>query len=110
MRVFVFLVYCFFNLIFSNAYSIEPQEIIEAWQSCQLKSELDEKCVSIGHQAIELRDMIEALQINPQSFGVQIMRLQNQLASKLTKADERQILQKELDLRLAIVGWLESPK
>jgi hypothetical protein len=110
MRVFIFLVYCSFHIIFSNAYSIEPQKVIEAWQSCQLKSELDENCIAIGHQAIELRDMIEVLQINPQSFGVEIMHLQNKLASKLIKTDERQILQKELNLRLAIVGWLESPK
>jgi len=108
MKLLVFICLLIFNVF--QVHAIEPQKIIEEWQSCQLKTILDKKCATIGHQALELRDMIEALEINPQLFGVKIMELQNKLNSSDLNQLERKNLQQELDYRLAVVGWLESPK
>jgi hypothetical protein len=88
----------------------QPQQIIEAWQTCQLRSEMDANCISVGHQAIKLRDLIELLQTSPQGFGLEIMQLQNRLLNSNLSVSKKIELEKELNLRLAIVGWLESPK
>lgn len=104
------VMFIFFVLNNFQVQAIEPQKIIEEWQSCQLKITLDKRCTILGHQALEIRDMIESLQINPQLFGIKIMELQTKLNSTDLSQLERKNLQKELDYRLAVVGWLESPK
>lgn len=99
------LIICSFCL-----FAQQPQQIIEAWQSCQLRSTMDGQCIEIGHQALLLRDLIESLQASPQNFGLEIMQLQNRLAQTDLSLNKKAELEKELSLRLEVVGWLESPK
>lgn len=94
----------------SLVHAEQPQQIIEAWQACQLKSEMDPVCIKIGHQALKLRDLIELLQASPQGFGLEIMQLQSDLMHVDLATVKKNGLREDLALRLAIVGWLESPK
>jgi len=101
----------FLILIYAaSGFSTAPLKIIEDWQVCQTKTHLDEKCIHVGHKALELKNLVESLEYNPQAFGLDIMRLQNQLHDETLSVVDRQKLQQALQLRLSIVGWLESPK
>lgn len=103
----VVFLFFFSNHVLAN---FQPQKLIEQWQQCQEKQALDQGCIKIGHKVLELKTMIESLEYNPQAFGLDIMKIQNQMAEKNISATEQKKLADELNLRLSIVGWLESPK
>lgn len=106
MKAFNFL---FLLLISCFVWAIDPQKVIEDWQSCQMFSTLDEECLNLREQAIVIRDNVEDLQQNPQAYGFKIMSIQyNKSLQKNPKEIYR--MDQELQTMLAIVGWLESPK
>lgn len=104
---FLMILYC---LLITRAFCFSPQKIIEDWQLCQLKNNMNHQCSHIANQALQLKVMIESLEYQPQGFGLDIMKLQCQLVSPNLLPAQRHKLQEELEMRLAIVGWLESPK
>lgn len=101
----------FFLFIYATSgFCTAPLAIIEDWQRCQTKSELDQGCIKIGHKALQLKNMVELLESNPQGFGIDIMHLQQQIEDPNISLADKKKIQQELDLRISIVGWLESPK
>jgi hypothetical protein len=103
----VFFGLLFFQLSFA---AIQPEKIIEDWEACQLKSNYDDSCVSLSKSAIHLKYLYESCSMNPQRFGLDIMNLQEKLADSEIKDSEKKEIKKELEMRLAVVAWLESPK
>jgi hypothetical protein len=89
--------------------AFNPQKVIDDWQSCQMFSSLDDECLKLRDDAISIRDNVDELQQNPQAYGVKIMSLQYQKSFTPDKEDVEQI-DRQLEIMLAIVGWLESPK
>jgi hypothetical protein len=87
------------------AYTLkEPQELVDAWQSCQLDTNNNQKCAELRPLLVKLHDNVELLQHNPQQMGLDIMNMQYQI-----QQDNQTNLQNDLEEKLAIVGWLESP-
>ena len=82
----------------------EPQPLIEAWQACQLQMNQDEQCTQLRPMVLKLRSNVELLQHNPQQMGLDIMNLQLQMQTHSNTE-----LQNDLEEKLAVVGWLESP-
>jgi hypothetical protein len=90
--------------------SIQPEKVIEDWEACQLKSNYDDACVSLSQSAIHLKYLYESCTHNPQRFGLDIMNLQQQLVDSDTRDSEKKEIEKEIEMRWAVVAWLESPK
>jgi hypothetical protein len=98
-------------LIFhSGVASIQPEKVIEDWEACQLKSNYDDACVSLSQSAIHLKYLYESCTLNPQRFGLDIMNLQQQLVDNNIKDSEKKVIETEIEMRWAVVAWLESPK
>jgi hypothetical protein len=106
MRVLLILGTILYTLTVS---AFNPQKVIDDWQSCQMFSSLDDECLKLRDDAISIRDNVEDLQQSPQAYGVKIMSLQYQ-KSLTTDAEDVEKIDRQLEVMLAIVGWLESPK
>ncbi len=89
---------------------IKPNLVLQKWEDCQLKSNLNANCVEINRKAIAIKELLQSWEINPQHFGIDIMELQQRISTLSDDNQDKQKLQQELEMRLAIVGWLESPK
>lgn len=89
-----------------------PQLVIDDWQKCQMNSSQSHHCLQTRSEIIELHEIIEALQQNPQQVGLNIMTLQNKITQLESKGDIEKIKETHahLDNILKTVGWLESPK
>ena len=89
---------------------IKPNVVLQKWEDCQLRSNLNANCVEINHKAIAIKELLQSWELNPQHFGIDIMELQQRVSTLSDSDHDKQNLQQELEMRLAIVGWLESPK
>lgn len=89
---------------------IKPTVVLQKWEDCQLRSNLNANCVEINRKAIAIKELLQSWEINRQHFGIDIMELQQRVSSLSDSDQGKQNLQQELEMRLAIVGWLESPK
>lgn len=106
MRAILLLITIIYTLT-ANAFN--PQKIIDDWQACQMFSSLDDECLKLRDEAILIRDNVEDLQQNPQAYGVKIMSLQYEKSS-VKSHESLEVMNHQLEMMLAIVGWLESPK
>lgn len=101
-------------------YRTHPHELEKALKNCSLQPSETMSCGQLKLIANDVNELAYSLQVNPQGFGSKIISLQNQLAvkqaelarnPKQTELNESILsLQKELNNRLAIVKWLESPE
>ena len=106
MRVLLILGTILYTL---NVNAFNPQKVIDDWQSCQMFSSLDDECLKLRDDAISIRDNVEDLQQSPQAYGLKIMSLQYEKSLVQDKENVEKI-DRQLEVMLAIVGWLESPK
>lgn len=91
-----------------------PDQLIEKFQSCQLQAATSDECLEVKRVVTMIHHNVLALEENQQQVGLEIMDLQNQIQSlknqKTSDIKKIAILQEQLDVMLATVSWLESPK
>lgn len=105
----LFSVMCLWGITTFACAAIVPEQVLKDWQRCQSQEALDAQCMAIGDMAMRISELSDSMEINPQHFGIDIMDLQEKI-SKMPDSKQKFSLQQELDLRLAIVGWLRSPR
>lgn len=100
----------FLCLISISAFSaVNPEEIIKGWQQCQAQSTLNSQCTALGEKALQISQLADSMEMNPQHFGIDIMELQDKI-SGMPNSAQKITLSNDLELRLAIIGWLRSPR
>lgn len=102
---------CLFSSMAIHAQNqdFEPQSLLKQWQICQFEQSSSPECEGLRPKMQILEDNVTLMQENPQKMGLAIMHLQNQLSQDIS-AQERDDVIKNLQAKLATVGWLESPK
>lgn len=101
-------------------YRTHPQALQKALDQCPERSPRNISCEELEKLVERLKQLATELRTNPQGFGQKILELQQTIASESQalnqKADQPQLRaehqknQKELQLRLSVVKWLESPE
>jgi hypothetical protein len=99
---------------------VNPKALNEALEKCPNDHPYNITCTQLDAIAEDVNKLSYALQSNPQEFGQQILLLQTQLAdlnaklrTKMHQPDVEATIKSvtlQLDMRLAIVKWLESPE
>ena len=87
-----------------------PQDLQTKAQSCQEADLYKITCADLQVLASEMNSLVYDLQLNPQNFGIKILKLQIDIASKQSSNQDVSKLKRILALRLALVKWLESPE
>lgn len=100
-------------------YRVHPVELQLVLKACSDSPKLDEKCNDLQIIAQQLNAQAYELQSNPQQFGQTILHLQEMIAKATielentpSKSEIRTFLEEntaQLQQRLAVVKWLESP-
>jgi hypothetical protein len=104
----IFLIGCFVSSV--GAFSaINPENVIKDWQHCQAQVPLNANCMAIGETAMQISQLADSMELNPQHFGIDIMELQDKLSS-MPNSLQKTNLNHDLQLRLAVIGWLRSPR
>ena len=85
-----------------NYYINHPNALQKALKDC---SKATKSCERLGAIAHHINKLGYDLQNNPQRFRLQIIKLQNQLSIQKNPQKIH-----ELNERLAVVKWLESPR
>ena len=104
------------NLVMATTVDLNhPNVLIEKFQVCQLQPTPSEECLEIKRVVTMIHHNVQALEQNQQQVGLEIMALQNQIQAlknqkKASDLNKIAILQEQLDVMLATVSWLESPK
>lgn len=103
----------------AHYYRLNPQALQQAIKTCPARAPGKVSCTELREAAEQVNHLAYELQMNPQRFGSKIIALQEELArqqARLAQAPKEEKLltnikqnQKELEQRLAIVRWLESP-
>ena len=106
LRLFLYCTLFMSSMVFA---AVKPDEVIQAWQDCQSQSSLSKECMVIGDQVTQISELADSMEMNPQHFGIDVMQLQDKI-STMPNSKEKLTLNKELELRLAIIGWLRSPR
>ena len=101
-------------------YSLHPMALQKALETCPQNKPRDVNCEQLKSIASRVNESANQLRINPQEYGQRILALQEKIAkqeSALQKEPNQAELQsalaenrRELQDRLAIVKWLESPE
>ncbi len=101
-------------------YSLHPPALQEALEQCPGQHPAGVTCEELNSCAIRANQLVSELQQDPQVFGQTILTLQEELEKSKSdlqnssdKADLQAAIDKhnaQLNERLAIVKWLESPR
>lgn len=107
-----------------NFYRVHPKALQEAMNQCPSQTTSSPSCEDLGRIAIDINQLVYELQQNAQQFGRKIIALQTNLVkfqahfNQLSDSDTKKAIlgtkikdiQENLAMRLAVVGWLESPE
>lgn len=101
-------------------YSVHPKILQSALQHCSEKQSIDTSCEQLKTIALSVNESAYQLRLDPQAYGKKILLLQQVIAqqeSALKNQSNQPELQltlienkRQLEQRLAIVKWLESPE
>lgn len=97
----------------ADYYRLHPKKLQEALKNCPSKAPAGMSCTELKTIAEHTSQLVYELQMNPQAFGLKIITLQQTLATESAKgpSDNSGIaLKRDLQERLAIIQWLESPE
>lgn len=86
-------------------YNLHPDALQKAMAACPQKQPRDISCEQLKAIALRVNNLAYQLRLNPQEYGKEILALQEAIAKQENKINKR-----DLEERLAIVKWLESPK
>lgn len=98
----------------SSYYWQHPQVLHDALIKCQ-QNRNTAICDKISQIGYSMNILGQELQANPEEYGKTLLNLQMQLAEKSaqdthTNDQSLQSLQQEIQQRLAVIKWLESPE
>lgn len=95
-------------------YRLHPKQLQQVLKQCTGQASTNENCEQLKILAAQMTQLAYELQKNPQAFGNQILSLQEKIAEVDTQPHSNKetlkSLHKELQDRLAIIKWLESPE
>ena len=122
MRFAVLFSLCLFSLSgcsekSSSYYWEHPQQLRDALTACQ-NQHANPNCEKLYQIGYSMNVLALELQSNPQRFGSTLMKLQMELAEKKqAQAPSKQSthsllepIEQEIQQRLAVIKWLESPE
>ena len=100
-------------------YSLHPNALQAAIETCSKQNTGDASCEQLHAVATKVNKLAYQLRLNPQGYGQDILKLQETIAKQtlsLRGALNQSELQssmmenkQQLEERLAVVKWLESP-
>lgn len=98
----------------SSYYWQHPQALHDALIKCQTHRNTA-TCENLSQIGYSMNILGQELQANPQDYGKILLNLQMELAEKSAQKQENtdeslQSLQQEIEQRLAVIKWLESPE
>ncbi|MDF1756907.1 MAG: hypothetical protein P1U74_01220 [Legionellaceae bacterium] len=103
----------------ANFYKMNPQKIQKELTSCPKKHLNGVSCDELNGIASHINDLAISLQLDPQGYGITILKMQEKLAKMIDLENKQQndveLLaeinknQQDINERLAIIKWLESP-
>lgn len=110
-----------FSVMHNEAfYRLHPGELQKAIEYCPAQHPKGISCEQLAHCARRANELISELHASPQGFGHNILALQEDMdklrSSLKASADQIEIQtsidknKEQLNERLAIVKWLESPR
>lgn len=118
----VIIALCFFlngcQMRDEHYYRYHPQVLKEQLQQCPQQTSSPLGCERLQAIAVELNELANELRQDPQMFGHRILSLQETIAAQqhqLSTGNDKtlqtsiQLNKQQLDTRLAVVRWLESP-
>lgn len=88
-------------------YKLNPRKLEKAIASCQ--DVQSSRCIKLKEIALRINDLAYELRLDPQAFGQKILLLQETIANPESSTVLVQT-KDELQERLAVVKWLESPE
>lgn len=95
-------------------YRVHPKALQDVIADCPQKAPLLVSCDVLHQIALHVNDYVYELRMSPQGYGQSILSLQEKIAQQERSKNEeveRAMNQnkQELQERLAVVSWLESP-
>ena len=99
-------------------YQLNPNQLQKAIQQCPQKQPTGMSCEELQQVAFQVNQLAYELRLDPQAYGKRILALQELIAKQSTATQSAEHIvtvssleanQQQLDSRLAIVKWLESP-
>lgn len=90
-------------------YNLHPRVLQQVIAGCPNKQPRDLNCDQLRLVASRVNELAYQLRLNPQNYGKEILALQQQIAKQAQHqptVDQKH----EIEERLAIVKWLESPE
>ena len=101
-------------------YSLHPKALQQAIEKCPQQQPRDISCEQLKNIASRVNESAYQLRVNPQEYGQKILTLQEMIgkqeAALQKEANQPEIQsslvenKRQLQDRLAIVKWLESPE
>jgi hypothetical protein len=95
-------------------YQQHPEQLQALMQACPAQAPSSSvSCERLGEVASRIDALAYELQQSPQRFGQSILNLQSEIAFLKQHPEEKGLIEQkmqELQLRLVIVRWLESPE
>ncbi len=100
-------------------FKVHPKELQQAFNKCHVKPTTSLNCEQLKLIAVRINALAYELRLDPQGYGQKILSLQQQIAAgessaraHALNADVKMQLDRHkqnLNERLAVVKWLESP-
>lgn len=101
-------------------FKTHPKALQEALTQCPDKAPKLVQCDELQKIAVKINDLVNELRMSPQGYGQTLLNLQEKIATQmasLPEASEKSELKDSLDKdnqelqeRMAVVNWLESPE
>ncbi|MCX7114929.1 MAG: hypothetical protein NTW08_03325 [Gammaproteobacteria bacterium] len=92
-------------------YQTHPKAVFEALQHC-VSGDIakPQDCQQIEKIASVFRGWMNEIQSNSQAFGQKIIKIQQYCGQVSLSKEKKEKCHQELEMRLAVVKWLESPE
>ncbi len=92
-------------------YRTHPQAVFAALQACEADAvDKPQDCLALEKMATAFRGWMNEIQSNSQAFGQKIIKMQQYCSLASLSAEKQEKCRQALEMRLAVVKWLESPE
>jgi hypothetical protein len=95
-------------------YRVHPKALQDAIAACPSHPPKLVSCETLHQIALRVNELVYELRMSPQDYGQKILRLQTEIVKQMAGNDEtaKTVLDnhlQDLQERMAVVSWLESP-